>query len=80
MLFTFFQISGAITNIVLDYKIKNVMNNYGDTEKQAKNNILNSNKSRLNYYSVIAGGDRNNYDLCMDDKIENENAVKIICA
>ncbi len=55
MLFTFFQISGAITNIVLDYKIKNVMNNYGDTEKQAKNNILNSNKSRLNYYSVIAG-------------------------
>lgn len=55
MLFTFSQISGAITNIVLEYKIKNVMNNYGDTEKQAKNNILNSNKSRLNYYSVIAG-------------------------
>ncbi len=66
----------------MDYKIKNVMNNYGDTKKQAKNNIINSDKSRSNYYSAIANktwGDKNNYDLCIDAKIGNENVVKIIC-
>ena len=66
----------------MDYKIKNVMKNYGDTEKQAKKHILDSNKSRSKYYSVIANktwGDKNNYDLCIDSKIGNENVVKIIC-
>ena len=66
----------------MDYKIKNVMNNYGDTKKEAKNNIINSDKSRSNYYSAIANrtwGDKNNYDLCIDAKIGNENVVKIIC-
>lgn len=66
----------------MDYKIKNVMNNYGDTESQAKKHILSSNKSRSNYYSIIANqtwGDKNNYDLCIDSKIGNENVVKIIC-
>ena len=66
----------------MDYKIENVMKNYGDNEKQAKNHILNSDKSRSNYYSAIANrnwGDKNNYDLCIDAKIGNENVVKIIC-
>ena len=58
------------------------MKNYSDTEKQAKKHILDSNKSRANYYSIIANrawGDKNNYDLCIDSKIGNENVVKIIC-
>lgn len=66
----------------MDYKIENVMKNYGDNEKQAKNHILDSDKSRSNYYSAIANrnwGDKNNYDLCIDARIENENVVKIIC-
>ena len=66
----------------MDYKIENVMKNYGDNKKQAKNHILDSDKSRLNYYSAIANrnwGDKNNYDLCIDAKIGNENVVKIIC-
>ena len=66
----------------MDYKIENVMKNYGDNEKQAKNHILDSDKSRSNYYSAIANrnwGDKNNYDLCIDAKIGNENVVKIIC-
>ena len=66
----------------MDYKVKNVMKNYGDDEKQAKMHILNSDESRSNYYSAIANkvwGDKNNYDLCIDAKIENENVVKIIC-
>ena len=66
----------------MDYKVKNVMKNYGDDEKQAKIHILNSDESKSNYYSAIANkvwGDKNNYDLCIDAKIENENVVKIIC-
>ena len=66
----------------MDYKIKNVMKNYGDNEKEAKNHILNSDKSRSVYYGVIANqvwGDKNNYDLCIDAKIGNEIVVKMIC-
>ena len=66
----------------MDYRVKNIMKNYGDNEKQAKNHILESDKSRANYYSAIANrtwGDKNNYDLCIDAKIGNENVVKIIC-
>ena len=66
----------------MDYKVKNVMQNYGDTEKDAKEHILKSDKSRASYYSAIANktwGDKNNYDLCIDAKIGNENVVKIIC-
>ena len=64
------------------YKIKNVMKNYGDNEEEAKNHILKSDKSRSIYHGVIANqvwGDKNNYDLCIDAKIGNENVVKIIC-
>lgn len=67
----------------MDYKIKNIMNNYNDNEKNAKKHILDSNKSRGNYYSVISNqvwGDKSNYDLCLDSQIGNENVVKIICA
>ena len=66
----------------MDYKVKNIMKNYGDNEKQAKAHILESDKSRANYYSAIANrtwGDKSNYDLCIDAKIGNENVVKIIC-
>lgn len=66
----------------MDYRIKNIMKNYGDNEKQAKSHILNSDKARSNYYSAISNrtwGDKNNYDLCIDAKIGNENVVRIIC-
>ena len=66
----------------IDYRIKNVMKNYGDTEKEARSHIQSSDKSRSKYYSAIANrtwGDKNNYDLCVDAKIGNEQVVKIIC-
>ena len=66
----------------LDYRVKNIMNNYGDNKKQALKNILNSDKSRSNYYSAISNkkwGEKNNYDLYIDATIENENVVKTIC-
>lgn len=58
------------------------MQNYGDTEEQAKKHILDSDKSRAKYYSIIANqtwGDKSNYDICLDSKIGNDNVVKIIC-
>ena len=66
----------------MDYRIKNVMKNYGDNEKKAKQHIISSDKSRANYYSAIANkswGDKSNYDLCIDAKIGNKNVVKMIC-
>ena len=66
----------------LDYRVKNIMNNYGDNQKQALKNILNSNKYRSNYYSAISNkkwGEKNNYDLYIDATIENKNVVKTIC-
>lgn len=65
----------------MDYKIKNVMKNYGDTEKQAKKHIIDSNKSRANYYSIIANqiwGDKVNYDLSLDSSIGTRQTAKVI--
>lgn len=65
----------------MDYKIKNIMRNYHDTEKEAKKHVLDSNQSRANYYSIIANqtwGNKDNYDLCIDSKIGNENTAKMI--
>lgn len=66
----------------MEYKIKNIMKNYKDSEKEAKKHIQDSNRLRSNYYSIIANqtwGDKNNYDLCIDSSIGNTNVVKIIC-
>ena len=66
----------------MDYKIKNIMKNYNDDKTSAEKHIINSDKSRSNYYSAIANkvwGDKDNYDLCIDAKIGNENVVEIIC-
>lgn len=65
----------------MDYKIANVMNNYGDSEKDARRHIIDSNKARSNYYSVIANqvwGDKSNYDLCLDSSIGNKETAKVI--
>ena len=66
----------------MDYKVRNVMRNYHDSEKEAKKHILESNKARSTYYSVIANqtwGDKSNYDLCIDASLGNEFVVKMIC-
>lgn len=66
----------------MDYKIKNIIKNYGDNKKEAQEHILKSDKARATYYGVIANqvwGDKDNYDLCLNAKIGNENLVKFIC-
>ena len=66
----------------MDYRIQNIMKNYGDNEKEAKKHIINSDQSRADYYSAIANknwGDKSNYDLCIDAKIGNDLVAQIIC-
>lgn len=66
----------------LEYRVKNIMEMYNDTEKSAKANIHKSDKNRSNYYNLISGqtwGDAKNYDLCIDSSIGKEKTVEIIC-
>ena len=64
-----------------EYKIKNIMQNYHDNRKDAIKNIKKSNKSRSNYYQVIANsmwGMIENYDICIDCSIGNDKVIKIL--
>lgn len=66
----------------MEYRIKSVMEMYGDSIKEAKKNINKSDKNRASYYNIISNskfGDINNYDLCIDSSIGVEKTVKIIC-
>ncbi len=65
-----------------EYRIKSVMEMYGDKKEEAKKNVHKSDKNRASYYHMISSstfGDVNNYDLCIDSKIGAEKTAKIIC-
>ena len=65
-----------------DYRVKNVMKMYKDTEKEAIKNVEKSDKNRASYYKIISGktwGDVNNYNLCIDSSIGKEKTADIIC-
>jgi len=64
-----------------EYRIKSVMEMYGDTLEDAKKNIKKSDKNRASYYKIISNstfGDVNNYDLCIDSSIGPEKTAEII--
>jgi len=64
-----------------EYRIKSVMEMYGDNNKEAKKNINKSDKNRASYYKMISNstfGDVNNYDLCIDSSIGPEKTAEII--
>lgn len=66
----------------LDYRIKSIMEMYGDTEIEAKKNIIKSDKNRASYYNMISNstfGNVNNYDLCIDSSIGIDKTVETIC-
>lgn len=65
-----------------DYRIKSVMEMYGDNKEEAKKNVRKSDKNRASYYNIISNqtfGDVNNYDLCIDSSIGTEKTKEIIC-
>ena len=66
----------------MNYKIKNIKNNYNDTDEEAEKNINKSTKSRASYYEIVSNqtwGIKENYDLCLNCEIGNDMIVKIIC-
>ena len=65
-----------------DYKIKRVMEVYGDTVDEAKKNIRRSDEARASYYKNISEriwGDRQNYEFMLDSSIGLEASVDTIC-
>lgn len=65
-----------------EYRINKIKEMYNDTYEEAKKHVLNSDKSRANYYEVITNqkwGSRENYDLCLNCEIGTKKAVNVIC-
>lgn len=65
-----------------EYRIKRVMEVYGDSLGEAKRNISRSDEARAAYYKNISGrlwGERQNYDLLIDSSIGIEKCVNVIC-
>ena len=65
-----------------EYKIKRVMEIYGDSAEDAKKNVRRSDEARASYYKNIserAWGDRRNYELMLDSSIGVDASVDTIC-
>jgi putative MATE family efflux protein len=65
----------------LDYRIKNVMNEYGDNLELAQKNIEKSDAHRAKYYEEMAGhkwNEMDNYDLCLNSSNGVEESVSTI--
>lgn len=64
------------------YKIDTIKRLYNDNDSTAKSYMEKSDKARSTYYEVISNqiwGNKNNYDICLDCQIGNDEIVKIIC-
>ena len=64
-----------------EYRIKRIMEVYGDSEEKAKRNMRRSDNARSAYYENISGhkwGDSKNYNLCIDGSIGVEKCAEII--
>lgn len=66
-----------------EYRIKNIIKMYDDTEEEATYHAKHSNDIRAAYYRSISGRNwRNvhNYDICIDASMGYEKCVELICA
>ena len=64
-----------------DFRVKNIMKMYDDSEKEAAKNVERSDRNRAEYYSMISGqdwGDPRNYDLCIDASLGQAKVAQII--
>lgn len=64
-----------------DYRVKSVMEMYGDSLSEAKKNINKSDRNRSSYYKLISGntfGNVSNYDLCIDSSMGVEKTAEVI--
>ena len=66
-----------------DYRVKKVMEMYGDTQAEGKKSIARSDATRGAYYKSISGhewGDPHQYELSVDSSIGPEKTAELICA
>lgn len=64
-----------------DYRVRKVMEMYGDTVEEAEKNIEHSDAARSAYYKSITGapwGQSDNYELCIDSSIGEHACAEII--
>lgn len=64
-----------------EYRIRRVMEVYGDSREQAEANLRRSDAARAAYYKSISGdtwGDRAHYDLMLDSSIGVERAAEVV--
>ncbi|MDE7218180.1 MAG: MATE family efflux transporter [Oscillospiraceae bacterium] len=64
------------------YRVKKVMEMYGDTEQEGKRSIARSDAARGSYYRSISGrewGDAHQYELSVDSSIGAEKTAELIC-
>ncbi len=65
-----------------DYKMKRVMEIYGDTAEEAQKNVRRSDEARAAYYNNISGldwGNAHNYDLLINSSVGVEKCAELIC-
>jgi len=65
-----------------EYRVRKVMEMYGDTEEAGRRSIARSDSARGTYYKSISGrdwGDPHGYELCMDSSIGVEETAALIC-
>ena len=64
-----------------EYRVKRIMEVYGDSEEQARKNVRRADSARASYYENISGqtwGDSKNYQLCVDSSVGVEKCADII--
>ena len=66
-----------------DYRVKKVMEMYGDSQAEGRKSIARSDAARGTYYKSISGcewGDPHQYELSVDSSIGPEKTAELICA
>ena len=66
-----------------DFRIKRIMDIYGDSYENAKKHVRRSDEARASYYKKISGltwGDRHNYDLVVNSSMGLEESAEFICS
>jgi len=65
-----------------DYRVKKVMEMYGDTEREGRKSLARSDAARSAYYKSISGhewGDPHQYEMSVDSSIGPEKTAELIC-
>ena len=66
----------------MDYRIKRIMEVYGDDYEAARRNVKRSDEARASYYKKISGlewGAKHNYDLVINSSIGLDESAEAIC-